>query len=195
MAREADDVEGAALLEERGIGAEHVLDDLVGRLDAVGDRLEEGARGVEVGRQALHRQEGEEERGGAGLDDHLVGGEAQVHERHLTLHEGVERRGDAVDELACLDSVEGTLEALVEGLAHHAVAHLEHAVGVAHERARQEGVDGTAGHGLVQAFVELALVRHDVTERHGAVTLLNNSFFHRANQSSEHARRARKTNR
>ena len=195
VAGEAQNIEGAGLLKERGKRRHSVLGDIVGRLDPCGNLLKEHANGVQVGRQAGHGQKHEAAARAGGVHDHLVGRKAQVHKRQLACNQGVERAGDALEQLTGLGAVKGARQALLQRLAGNAIAHLEHAIGIAHERTGQQAAHAAAGHNLVEALVELTLVGDHVAKCHRTVTLLNNSFFHLANQSSEHARRARKTNR
>ena len=195
VAGEAQDIEGTGLLKERGKRRHGVLGDIVGRLDRCGDLFKEHANGVQVGRQAGHRQKHETTARTRGVHNHLVSGKAQVHKRHLACNQSIKRAGDALEQLTGLGTVKGARQTLLQGLAGNAIAHLEHAIGVAHKRAGQQAGHDAAGYSFIETLVELTLVGDHVAECHRTVTLLNNSFFHLANQSSEHARRARKTNR
>ena len=195
MARETQDVEGAGLLKERAQRRQRVLGNIVGGLDRGGDRLKEDADTVQVGLDAGHGQKHKAASGAGGVHNHLVGGKAQVHKRHLTCNQSIKRAGNALEQLTGLGTVKGARQTLLQGLAGNAIAHLEHAIGVAHKRAGQQAGHDAAGYSFIETLVELTLVGDHVAECHRTVTLLNNSFFHLANQSSEHARRARKTNR
>ncbi|MFR3907909.1 MAG: hypothetical protein ACLTXV_00775 [Collinsella sp.] len=138
VAREAQNVEGAGLLKEGGKRRQGVLGDIVGRLHRCGDLLKERADGVQVGREANQRQKHKAATRAGGIHNHLVGRKAQVHKRQLRGDQGIERVGDALEQLAGLDAVEGTRQALLQGLTSQAIAHLEHAVGIAHKRAGQQ---------------------------------------------------------
>ena len=102
-----------------------------------------------------------------------------------TLEQRLARPFDGAETCELLDSISSALDALVAG--QMPLMNLRFAA--------DEVVMDAAGYSFIETLVELTLVGDHVAERHRTVTLLNNSFFHLANQSSEHARRARKTNR
>ena len=135
MARETQDVEGAGLLKERAQRRQRVLGNIVGGLDCGGDRLKEDADTIQVGLDAGHGQKHKAASGAGGVHNHLIGGKAQVHKRHLARNQSIKHAGDAIEQLTGLGTVKGARQTLLQGLAGNAIAHLEHAIGVAHKRA------------------------------------------------------------